>query len=374
MRIVSFNIQNLYHRDNQLKSSPNQQTNAELMAELDGLISKKSRKDIDFERMKEISLLLNLEDVSRNQEVLMRNRSGQLYFRNHSAHFLPQAGFHNDWNGWVKVRTTPIHKNCILHKANVIQELQGDVLLLQEVESQRSFRDFIKHELPLLKYRDGFSLESNEDLGKGMGVAVRDGYTVTSLTTYRACKDHQGKPLFGKDVQKIRVVTEQGTSLIVLHVFFDEDTKDKEASDLRRFQQALFVARLYEKLVQEGKHQVVVAGCLSAPGFCHSLEPLIRKTDLTSITKHPKFVKSIDMASEPSYMQIESRKQGVALQQKDFIMLSPELFSRIASCGLTRKGMYPGKTGHWRCYPTLKSTAESASEHPALWVDLDLRV
>ncbi|TRZ43353.1 endonuclease/exonuclease/phosphatase family protein [Robertkochia marina] len=322
--------------------------------------------------MQEISLLLNLEEVSRHPEVLMRNRSGELYFRNHSAHFLPKAGYHNDWNGWVKVRTTPIHQKCILHKSNVIQELQGDVLLLQEVESQGSFRDFLKTQLPLLKYQDGFSLDSNEDLGKGMGVAVRPGYTITSITTYRACKDHQGKGLFGKDVQKIRVVTDQGFSFILLHVFFDEDTDDKEASDMRRFQQALFVAKLYKKLLSEEKTHVVVAGCLAAPGFCHSLEPLLRKTTLTSIAKHPKFVKSIDLDAEPSYMRMELRKQGIALQQKDFILLSPELYGRVKSCGLSKKGMYPGKSGHWNCYPTLKSTAESASEHPALWVDLGL--
>ncbi|MBL7473305.1 exonuclease/endonuclease/phosphatase family protein [Robertkochia sediminum] len=372
MRIVSFNIQNLYHRDNTLKNSHKKTSTAELMAELDELIAKKSRKDIDFERMQEISLLLNLEEVSRNQEVLMRNRSGQLYFRNHSAHFLPKAGYDNDWNGWVRVRTTPIHQKCILHKANVIQELQGDLLLLQEVESQGSFRDFLEKELPLLKYQDGYSLESNEDRGKGMGVAVRPGYTITSITTYRACKDHRGKALFGKDVQKIRVVTDQGFSFIVLHVFFDEDRDDKEVSDMRRFQQALFVAKLYEKLLSEEKTQVMVAGCLAAPGFCHSLEPLLRKTSLTSIAKHPKFVKSIDLDAEPSYKRMLSRKQGIALQQKDFILLSPELFGKITSCGLTKKGMYPGKSGHWNCYPTLKSTAESASEHPALWVDLDL--
>lgn len=372
MRIVSFNIQNLYHRDNTLTASRNKQTTAELMAELDGLICKKSRKEIDFERMQEISLLLNLEEVSRHQEVLMRNRSGQLYFRNHSAHFLPKAGYHNDWNGWVKVRTSPIHQKCILHKSHVIQELQGDVLLLQEVESQGSFRDFLEKELPLLKYQEGFSLDSNEDLGKGMGIAVLPGYTITSITTYRACEDHQGRGLFGKDVQKIRVVTDGGLSFIVLHVFFDEDTDNKEASDMRRFQQALFVAKLYEKLLAEEKTHVVVAGCLSAPGFCHSLEPLLRKTSLTSIAKHPRFVKSIDLDAEPSYMRMQSRKQGVALRQKDFILLSPELYSKVKSCGISKKGVYPGKSGHWTCYPTLKSAAESASEHPALWVDLDL--
>lgn len=54
----------------------------------------------------------------------------------------------------------------------------------------------------------------------------------------------------------------------------------------------------------------------------------------------------------------------------DYLLLSPALFARVTSCGLFRKGAWPGKSPRrWTVYEELKEEAHVASDHHAVsWV------
>jgi hypothetical protein len=58
----------------------------------------------------------------------------------------------------------------------------------------------------------------------------------------------------------------------------------------------------------------------------------------------------------------------------DYILLSPDLFERVLKGGVFRKGVWRGpKTRDpWEIYPTLTAKVHEASDHAAVWAELDL--
>ena len=57
----------------------------------------------------------------------------------------------------------------------------------------------------------------------------------------------------------------------------------------------------------------------------------------------------------------------------DYILLSPKLYQRVQTGGVRRQGMWPGvRAKRWETYADLDHPKNAASDHAALWVDLDL--
>ena len=57
----------------------------------------------------------------------------------------------------------------------------------------------------------------------------------------------------------------------------------------------------------------------------------------------------------------------------DYILLSPDLYDRVRSTGVHRAGMWPGsRPRRWDSYPEVRKPRDAASDHAALWVDLDI--
>ena len=57
----------------------------------------------------------------------------------------------------------------------------------------------------------------------------------------------------------------------------------------------------------------------------------------------------------------------------DYILLSPKLYQRVQTGGVMRQGMWPGvRPKRWETYEDLDHPKNAASDHAALWVDLDL--
>ena len=63
--------------------------------------------------------------------------------------------------------------------------------------------------------------------------------------------------------------------------------------------------------------------------------------------------------------------KGVNIKQKDFMLLSPDLFLKMKDSSLNRKAIWPEERPQWTTYNTLKAKTHAASEHPAIWCILD---
>ena len=57
----------------------------------------------------------------------------------------------------------------------------------------------------------------------------------------------------------------------------------------------------------------------------------------------------------------------------DYIIMSPQLASRVLLGGIERRGVWGGKHGTlFPHFPEIKEPKDVASDHAALWVDFDL--
>jgi endonuclease/exonuclease/phosphatase family metal-dependent hydrolase len=62
-----------------------------------------------------------------------------------------------------------------------------------------------------------------------------------------------------------------------------------------------------------------------------------------------------------------------AANKIDYILLSPGLFGKVTAGGVFRKGMWPGsRPAKWDAYPEVARPNEAASDHAAVWADIDL--
>ena len=99
------------------------------------------------------------------------------------------------------------------------------------------------------------------------------------------------------------------------------------------------------------------------------LAPLLGGTDLTDISA----LDGHDNGGHPGTFG-----GSTAANKIDYILLSPALRERAGASGVFRRGTWPGKRPvKWDAYPEIDprqggEERHAASDHAALWVDLDL--
>lgn len=367
MKIASFNIENIFHRDSSLvKRTLNESINL-WVEEFEQLMCKTPREGNEIARMRELSFLLGFHKSAIEPFVVMRKKAGELYIRKKNFRPENRAVPMNGWNGWVKVNSKPIYEQAIQNKARVISEINPDILILQEVEDRHSLLDFNKHYLPEgVRFSEILLMSGNDSEGRELAIMTKDGFEITQARSY-ADTLHNGKRLFDKDFQEYEIRSPQGNSISILSVHL-QDVSQCEAADQIRKQQARKVAAVYSSLVKKEK-QVVVAGTFNKPSYCDSISPLLRETSLKDLKRNGSFNVDLDEGKDAEYFSLGAYRLGVNLKQKDYLLASPGIFSKIKRSGLNRKGIWPEKKGQWNCYETLHGQAHQASSHPALWME-----
>jgi len=64
---------------------------------------------------------------------------------------------------------------------------------------------------------------------------------------------------------------------------------------------------------------------------------------------------------------------GTKSAKFDYILMSPALFGKVTKAGVFRKGVWGGKNGTlFEHYDTNTRAEEAASDHAAIWADVDL--
>jgi hypothetical protein len=95
------------------------------------------------------------------------------------------------------------------------------------------------------------------------------------------------------------------------------------------------------------------------------LAPLLASgSDLKDISDHPNF----DDGGRPG-----TYANGTKGNKIDYLLMSPALFAKVQRGGVFRKGVWGGKNGSlWEIYPEMTSATQAASDHAAIWADIDL--
>ncbi|WP_179021833.1 hypothetical protein [Winogradskyella forsetii] len=372
MKIATFNIQNLFHRDKSLLEKPFGKNLTDWINELDTLMLQTTKSLSQQNRIQELAFLIGFEKPSPRPYAVLRKKAGFLYMKGLSHSLESKANNITNWNGWVELQTVPIHPKATEHKAQVIADVNPDILLLQEIEDRASFEDFNQLILPKFDckpYEQSFVIQGNDMTSLEMGIALRQGYNLEAVRTHNINSIINDD---GKSLIEYEISTPSKERIWLLNAYLKKPTKDKKQSDKIRKEQVQNIAEVYHKLLAEGKTNIIIAGTFNAPSYGNSVSPLIQNTDLKDITKHLSFEVDMDKGNDATYFRLGAYRMGVNIKQKDYMLFSPTLFNKMKDSGLNRKAMWPEKQPQWSIYKSVSNRNVAASEHPLVWGKINL--
>tara|TARA_R110002049_G_scaffold69023_2_gene178853 strand:+ start:15143 stop:16255 length:1113 start_codon:yes stop_codon:yes gene_type:complete len=364
MKIASFNIENLYHRDKSLMRPRLNKCVSDWVSELDILMSRIKKNVNDIDRIRELTFLLGFEKTDHRPFGVLKKRHGELFINPNVSANEPKASRLTDWNGWVALQNVAVPYASTLNKARLIAETDADVLILQEVEDRAALMDFnneLLREYNVEPYDQVMHLSGNDGHGRGMAILIKNGYRLDTLKSHGLDLPKGHEPIFEVDCQEYALIAPKGHRVYILSTQFSLE------KDTQRKIQAGKLADIYRKMKASGKELVLICGTLNDVSYSDCLSPILRETDLRDVTRHPGCKVERDLGKGAGYFRLGAYSKGVNVRQKNYMLLSDELQDKLTSCGLNRKGMWPEGNSRWEIYPSIKNRIHAASSHPVIW-------
>lgn len=377
MRLASFNIENLFSRAKAFDAEDGRaaQRALDAFAEFNGLIAERDYAEADIERMRRLLETLGLEGSDDGPFVRLRQNRGKFLVRRRSGVLDIVARGRGDWTGWLELEREPVDDTAMRMTAQVIRDVGADVLGVVEAENRPALKDFSGTILPLVDaapYAQVMLIDGNDPRGIDCALMTRERFPIAAMRSHVDDTDAEGI-VFSRDCPEYHLDTPGGGRLVVLVNHFKSKAGGSlRTSDARRRRQASAAAGIYRRLRDAGNELVAVVGDLNdtpPEGPDDPLSPLLRETDLADVST----LDGHDDGGRPGTFG-----SSTAANKIDYILLSPALRARAAASGVFRRGMWPGvRPPKWETYPEIDprqggAERHAASDHAALWVDLDL--
>jgi endonuclease/exonuclease/phosphatase family metal-dependent hydrolase len=161
------------------------------------------------------------------------------------------------------------------------------------------------------------------------------------------------------------VETQLGNRLLVMvNHFKSKGFGSQQSSNAKRLSQAQRVKEIYKARIADGLEYIAVVGDLNDTPKSDPLKPLLQDTDLRDVSEVVGFD---DKGFAGTF------GSSTANKKIDYILLSPKLFAKLSWGGIFRLGMWAGsRPKKWETYEELKREEDAASDHGAVWADIDI--
>lgn len=372
MRLSVYNVENLFDRAKAMNLDTWEEGRPvlEKFAALNSLLGQVTYSDRDRERMAQLFVELGLEKSDTAPFVILRRNRGGLLKRPQAGGILITAKGRADWVGSLELRDEPINEHAMRNTARVIKDIGADVLGVVEAESRPVLAEFNKDILPAVgaaPFRHVMLIDGNDERGIDVGLMSGPDFPIGRMRSHvddRQRGDPE-KTIFSRDCPEFEITTARGARLLVMvNHFKSKGFGNKADSDNRRRLQAERVAEICAERLADGWEFVAVIGDLNDTPDSAPLKVLVRDSEMKDIFEHPAF----DNGGFEGTYGLSNPGNKI-----DYILLSPALMKKVTAGGIIRKGMWPGsRPKRWETYPELKEPEDAASDHAALWVDLDL--
>jgi endonuclease/exonuclease/phosphatase family metal-dependent hydrolase len=368
MRLATFNVENMFDRAKALNRDDWDEGRPALEAhrELNARFNKRDYSAADKTR---ILTLLDENGLLRDDEgpyLYLRKIRGRFLKRPNTGQVTVIAEGRSSWIGWVELKTEPVAETATENTARVIDAINADVLGIVEAEDRTTLRLFNKSVIPTVNgnpYHHVMVIDGNDDRGIDVGILTRTKYPTKSIRSHVDDVDDVGT-VFSRDCAEYEIALSGGKSLwLLVNHFKSKGFGSQEDNNKKRRRQSVRVRELYEDHLAAGDDYVAVLGDLNDTPESAPLKPLLDST-LRDITLHER----CDDGGRPG-----THGNSTASSKIDYILLSPALFSRITDAKIERRGMWGGTHGNlWPHFDEIESPADAASDHAALWVDLNI--
>ena len=372
MRIASFNVENLFDRAkalNRERSAAGRQVLA-AQAELTSLLEEVAYTAPVKARILELLRILGLERSDDSEFVRLRKIRGKLLRRPTAGPVQVVANGRADWIGWIELKTEPVDEWAMQHTAMVIRDIDAEIMGVVEADSRPSLEMFSRALLAEVggkPYEQVMLIDGNDERGIDVGIMARSDYPLRQIVTHVFDTDGDGR-IFSRDCCEYHFATPAGAELMVMVNHFKSKGYSTPGDRLgvnRRRRQAQRVADIYRALRDGGAELVAVLGDFNDDPASAALEPLVVGTDLRDISTHDAF----DFGPRKGTFGGGNERDKI-----DYVLLSPELFGKARGGAVFRKGVWhgPRTKNPWPIYDTLTAEVRAASDHAAIYADIDL--
>jgi len=370
-RLASFNVENMFDRPKAMSRDASEQAPAVLAAHarVNQLVSLEVYDDDSKAELLAQLEVLGLLRADSSKYALLRKIRGRFLTRRRTGETIIAAAGRASWVGWVELTTEPVSELSSRHTAMVIRDVGAQVLGVVEAESRELLAAFSDSMLPSVgatPCEQVLLIDGNDERGIDVGVLTRDGHTITDIRTHIYETDAGGE-IFSRDCAEYHVATPDGHQLVVLANHLKSKgygSKGDPIGAKKRFRQAARIAQIYQRLVDRGIDNIAVTGDLNDDPTSEALAPLFERTPLRDISEHPDF----DWGPRKGTFQGGGEKEKI-----DYVLLSPSLFAKAIGGGVFRKGVWrgPRTKNKWDMYETITGEVHAASDHAAIYADID---
>ena len=371
MRLATFNVENMFERPKAMNLAT-WEMGAQILEDfkmLNELIQKKTYTDAVKLKMLEIlKRHPGLATQGDSTYIRLRDIRGKFIGKPQNKPIIIAAEGRSDWIGWFELKKEAITDKAIENTARIVGLLEADVLCVVEAEDRICLKHFNTDVLPnveIAAFNHVMLVDGNDSRGIDVGIMTKIGYAITGIISHIDDRDNDGT-IFSRDCIEYEIKTKQDNILLVLVNHFKSKGYGSPAeSSAKRLRQAQRVREIYEERLAQGIEYIAIVGDLNAAPDEPAMDPLIRNSSsLLDIMVHPKFVGD----DRPG-----THGNGNASAKLDYILMSPKLAQKVEKGGIERRGVWGGKNGTlFPHLPTIETEKDAASDHAALWVDVDI--
>ncbi len=369
MRLATFNVENMFERAKamNLDTWADGKPVLEDFSRLNALIQKPDyTPDVASELLDLMQRNKGLLTVGKSKFIELREIRGQLARKWGGKYEIAAAG-RADWIGWFELVKEAVKQTAVENTARVIGLLQADVLAVVEAENRiclKRFNNDVMRAVGVEPFAHVMLVDGNDERGIDVGILTQQAFPILSITSHVDDTDDKGT-IFSRDCAEYEIETAQGNTLLLLvNHLKSKGYGGAAASSAKRLRQAERVRAIYDQRIREGFEYVAVLGDFNDTPDSTALDPLVTGSMLTDIMSHPAFQPD----GRPG-----THGNGAKSAKFDYILMSPRLCSRVIQGGIERRGVWGGKNG--TLFPhldTMKHATDAASDHAALWADIDL--
>lgn len=379
IRIASYNVENLFSRPKafNLPTWSDGKPIVEAYQRLNTLFNKASYSTQDKNKMKELMVQLDLYRIRQNGAIrrLRSTNPKWAWFRKNKGSFDKEpadkskdveiiANGRADWIGWVELAREATNEIGTRMTARVITDMNADIIGIVEAEDRPSL---VRLNSALLNdlYKHIMLIDGNDTRGIDVGIMTKSGLELRAIRSNVDLEDSTGL-VFGRDCPEYEVVTNNGVSIFVLVNHFKSQSG---GGGKKRERQAKAVRKIAKRLIDEGKHVVVLGdfneGPKSGATKAENLGPLYTANRLLDCYALAGF----DVGQRPGSFDSCGLRNRL-----DYIFISKSLEPAFLGGEVFRKGLWgtrKTRPNKWDTYPDMTDSTHQASDHAALVIELD---
>jgi endonuclease/exonuclease/phosphatase family metal-dependent hydrolase len=364
IRIATFNLENLFTRP----TAMNQDTDAEGRkaiedhATANAIIAKAIYSLTDKKKLVTLSEKYGWHKLNApsNALVYLNKIRGQLFRKPAHKPLEVVAQGRADWTEWFELKRDDVTWKATYNTGRVIDAVNPDILITIEVENRPTLIRFNEQVLGAQfqkAYPHVMVLDGNDERGIDVGILSR--FPIESIRSHTDDLEPNGSKTFSRDCPEYDALLPGGKRIIVLpNHFKSKRNGDDETSKERRTAQAN-CAHAIAKAALVRSPFVLLGGDLNDTPDSAPLQQLF--------TEGFK-----DVQSHADYPTDRPGTYGTALKagKIDYLISSPQLWAKVQTCGIERRGTYHPNL--WPSFDTVTKSSDEASDHQCVWMDIDL--